>query len=726
MGIKTRFQQYMKKKNESPMNNRKKVGIILFATSIGLFFLFAVRLSYIVIGGTVSDVSLEEKTTQLYEGERVVKARRGTIYDRNGEIIATDAVSYSAHVVLSTNYYDGTKRLYAEEADFATLAEILSNNLDLSKDYAMKQMKAGLANNSWQVEFGSQGKDISIEVKKKIEAEMKEANVVGIEFDEKSTRMYPNGTLASHLIGYATMDENGNMGGVMGLEAAYDDILAGKDGKIVYKKDNFQNPLPGTVDTEVKAENGKDIYTTIDIKVQNRLDDALASAYENSEPENMTGILVEAKTGNIVAMSQAPSFNPETKEGLGENDIWQNLLVEDSFEPGSTMKSMTVAAAIEEGVFNENESYTAYNGYTIADTRIDDHDFGEKGPLTMRQALTWSSNVGMLILESRMQEPWQEYLKKFGFGQNTYSGLPEETPGLLPDDNIVSQAMSSFGQAVAVTDLQMMKAYIALANNGVMLQPQYLSKIVDTDTGATNYVQPVITGNPIKASTAATIREYLRGTVEDDYGIAKDLFGVEGYNISVKTGTAEIAKPDGAGYYTNNYLYSMVEMVPAEDPEYILYLKIKLPTSYSSKVLAEVANTLMQFVMDSPDAEETMQEPQEDAQVVVADYINQDRGAAGMAARRQLLSPVMVGDGSKVINQSIVADTKVPTSSRLILLMDGDVVMPDVYGWSKEEVAALASMLDIKINLQGEGYAVSQSLSSYQKIGDEAITVEFE
>ncbi|MGC3771972.1 penicillin-binding transpeptidase domain-containing protein, partial [Enterococcus faecalis] len=186
-------------------------------------------------------------------------------------------------------------------------------------------------------------------------------------------------------------------------------------------------------------------------------------------------MLMEAKTGEIVAMSQRPTFNPETKQGLDNNGTWQNLLVESPYEPGSTLKLFTSAAAIEQGLFNPNESFNRIGGITVGDTTINDHDVGnlkDKTSLTYRQAISWSSNIGMVNLEQRMGgDKWVEYLKKFGFGSSTHSGLTSEHTGKLPDNNIVDRANSAFGQGITVTNFQMMKGFSAIANDGSMLQP---------------------------------------------------------------------------------------------------------------------------------------------------------------------------------------------------------------------------------------------------------------
>ncbi|PQB68459.1 cell division protein FtsI [Enterococcus faecium] len=729
MSLKNKIRRFMEKKNLNPMNNRKKVGIILFATSIGLFFLFAVRFSYIVIGGHVAGTSLAEKTKQLYQGSEVVKAKRGTIYDRNGVALAEDASSYSIKAILSKTYTSGDKKLYVEEKNFDKIAEILHKNLSIDKKDALNILEDGAKKELYQVEFGSYGKNISQETKQNIEADMKKEGVAGLYFVDHQARMYPNGVFSSHFIGYAVPDKDENgLVGKLGLESAYNDILSGKDGKIIYRKDNFQNPLPGTVAEEEKAVDGQDIYTTLDSRLQSYLETLMDQVNEEYQPEELTAVLMKAKTGEILAMGQRPTFNPETMEGLtGKDAIWRNFLVQDSYEPGSTMKVFTTAAAIEEGEFNENETFQS-GKIQVEDATINDHDFGEKGVLTMRQALSWSSNVGMVILEQRLGGRWYNYLQKLGFGQSTHSGLDDEVNGALPTSNIVDRAMSAYGQAVGVTNFQMMKAFTSIANNGTMIQPRYISKVVDPQTGEERTTQTEVLGQPFSKETTEKVREYMRDVVEsENYGSAYGVYSVPGYNVSAKTGTAQIASDTG-GYQTGDtaYLYSIVEMVPSEDPDYVLYLTMKHPKTYDRMALAKIANPLMKRAMDFKETEEDSDTETKTEKVSVADYRNLEADVAAADAQKSGLQPVVIGNGKKVQKQSTANGDQLISGEKLILYTGGDKLMPDVTGWSKADIMKLGKILGIEVSFDGDGYCVKQELAPYEKITEDKLSFTLE
>lgn len=731
MRIIEKIKQYFKKKNLSTMNNRKKVGIILFTTSIGLFFLFVTRLSYIVIVGQVAGTSLEEKTQNLYKGSQVIKAKRGTIYDRNGVAIAEDATSYSLYAVLDKSYESGNKKLYAEEKNFDKLATIVSNVLKgrVRKTTVEKVLNSGIENDKYQVDIPN-GKNITLQEKQAIEEGMKKQGIQGLYFDEHPSRIYPNGVFSSHFIGYADIQVNKETNkedllGRMGLEEVYNDVLAGKDGKTTFQKDNFQNPLPGTTAEIEPAQDGQDIYTTLDVRLQSYLETLMDEAVKNIQAEDITAVLMEAKTGEVVAMSQRPTFNPETKEEFTEDDfIWQNLFAQDNYEPGSTIKILTVAGAIDQGVFNPNETYST-DAIRIGDTTIRDWDLGEKGSLTMRQALSWSSNIGMVKLEQRMPDRWQRYLKEFGFGRSTYSGIAEEHTGNLPEDNIVSQAMSSFGQAIGVTQLQMLQAFTAISNDGQMLKPQFIKKIVNPKTEEEMVTQKEVVGHPVSASAAQAVREYMRDTAEDpDYGTAYGRYDIPGYNVSVKTGTAQIARDGSYLSGESDYLYSSVAMIPSEDPKYVMYVTMKRPDHQDGSIIPSIATPLLKRAMDLYDVD-LVEDPDETSteMITVEDYRNLDTTTVAEDAQRRGLSVVVIGNGDEVKKQSIENGKKVMPSEKLLLLTNGDQrYMPDTIGWSKADLIKLGELLDVEVTFEGEGYCVAQSIAPYEALTDTGLT----
>ncbi|MDN5831211.1 MAG: penicillin-binding protein [Tetragenococcus halophilus] len=729
-----KIRQYFKKKNLSTRNNRKKVGIILFATSIGLFFLFVARLSYIVVVGDVAGESLETQTRNLYQGSEVVKAKRGTIYDRNGEPIAEDATSYSLYAILSEAYTNDDENLYAEPKNFDKLAEIIADTInDVDKKETLKVLKEGAKENKYQVDIPN-AKSISLQQREEIEDAMEDQKINGLYFTEHPSRIYPNGVFSSHFIGYADIQndeetEQENLVGRMGIEEDYNDILKGKDGKIIYQKDNYQNPLPGTVAESEPAVDGQDIYTTLDSRLQSYLETLMDQAWDKIDAEDMTAVLMDAKTGEIASMSQRPTFNPETKKGINDDDfVWSNLFVEDNYEPGSTMKTMTVASAIDNGAFDPEETYKP--GETkLADATIRDWDYerGSKPSLTMRQALSWSSNVGMVKLEQRMKDSWQRSLQEFGFGRSTHSGLSGEKSGTLPEDNVVSHAMTAFGQAIGVTQFQMLQAFSSISNDGAMLKPQVIDKIVDETNDDEIVNQPEVVGHPVSEKAAKDVRKYMRDTVEsEEYGTAYDQYKVPNEHVSAKTGTAQISQ--NGSYLQGDYLYSVVLMTPSEDPQYVMYLTMNQPEQEDTEVLPSIANPLLERAMDLNEVDESEDNQETSSERVrVEDYRNLEADAAASDVQKKGLTPVVIGDGNKVVQQSVDNGERLMSSEKLLLLTnDKTPMMPDVSGWSKADLVKLGDLLDVDVSFEGEGYCVEQSVEPYAEISDNKLHFDLE
>lgn len=224
--------------------------------------------------------------------------------------------------------------------------------------------------------------------------------------------------------------------------------------------------------------------------------------------------------------------------------------------------------------------------------------------------------------------------------------LDDEVNGALPTSNIVDRAMSAYGQAVGVTNFQMMKAFTSIANNGTMIQPRYISKVVDPQTGEERTTQTEVLGQPFSKETTEKVREYMRDVVEsENYGSAYGVYSVPGYNVSAKTGTAQIASDTG-GYQTGDtaYLYSIVEMVPSEDPDYVLYLTMKHPKTYDRMALAKIANPLMKRAMDFKETEEDSDTETKTEKVSVADYGNLEADVAAADAQKSGLQPVVIGN----------------------------------------------------------------------------------
>ncbi|EOI00583.1 hypothetical protein UAY_01686 [Enterococcus moraviensis ATCC BAA-383] len=602
-----KIKEIIVKRNLSTIKNRKRVGIIVLFLTILIFLLFTFRLSYILITGKVAGTSLSEKSKELYEVHETLEAKRGSIFDKDGNVLVEDSSAFSLYAILDENYTDlEGKKLYVQEKDWNSIAEIFEKFVKIDKNMTLKQLKPSVNEQGetiTTVEFGSNGKNLDFETKRKIQEELDKKKISGIYFKEEKKRAYQVGNFASYFIGYTQEDDKGNEKGVMGIEEAYDSKLSGKDGSRSYEKNSALGDVkPGSV-KEKKKVDGSDVYTTLDSNLQFYLEELLGEAAEKYQPEHITATLMEAKTGNILATSQRPSFELDTRKGLDDPETarWSNILVEDIYEPGSTMKSMMVASALEENKFNETEQFTS-GTIKIDDTTISDWNNGVgEGDMTFRQGFAWSSNVGMVTLHERMPDLWQEYLKKFGFGQSTNFGLAGEAAGEIQNKTTVDRAMTSYGQGISVTHLQMLQAYTAIANGGKMLKPNIISKTVSAD-GEEKVIQPEVVGTPISSETARKVLDYMKDvTVDPKYGMGKE-YAIEGLNVSAKTGTAEFF--ENGIYQQQEYLHSVVTITPTENPEYIFYMTLKRPVLQgvsANTIISDVANKLVSRAMVARD-----------------------------------------------------------------------------------------------------------------------------
>ena len=313
---------------------------ILFVIFSLLFFVLFFRFLFIQTTGEVKGQTLAAKAEQMYSDTTKIDARRGTIYDRNGEVIAEDRSSYSLIAILDKKMSPDPKKPN-HVIDLEKTATELAKYIDLKESEIYTILKTGKDKERFQVEFGAAGRDISLTTKEEIE----DLKLPGISFTRSMKRFYPNGVFASHVIGYAENQLNEKKGnetvGVMGVEKSLNSLLTGKDGYYQFESDIWGYLLPNGDEKITPAQNGKSVYLTIDRKIQIILEDALNKVSEELNPKKMMAIVANAKTGEILAMGQRPTFNPETKEGL--NESWYNESIELPFEQGSTMKIFTLS-----------------------------------------------------------------------------------------------------------------------------------------------------------------------------------------------------------------------------------------------------------------------------------------------------------------------------------------------------------------------------------------------
>ena len=717
------------KNRKSPAENRRIVGKYISLLAVVLFAIFLVNFAVIIGSGSKFGADLVKEAKKVHQTTRTVPAKRGTIYDRNGVPIAEDATSYNVYAVIDKKYKSATgKILYVEDSQFNKVAEVFHKYLDMDEAYVKEQLAQP---NLTQVSFGAKGNGITYASMMAIKKELKEASVEGIDFTTSPNRSYPNGQFASSFIGLAQLHENEDgsksLLGTSGLESSLNTILAGTDGIITYEKDRLGNIVPGTEQISQKTVNGKDVYTTLSSPLQSFMETQMDAFLEKVKGKYMTATLVSAKTGEILATTQRPTFNADTKEGITEDFVWRDILYQSNYEPGSAMKVMTLASSIDNNTFPSGEYFNS-SELKIADATIRDWDVNDGlttgGMMTFSQGFAHSSNVGMSLLEQKMGDAtWLDYLNRFKFGVPTRFGLTDEYAGQLPADNIVNIAMSAFGQGISVTQTQMLRAFTAIANDGVMLEPKFITALYDPNDQTVRKSQKEIVGNPVSKDAASQTRTHMvlvgtdpiYGTMYN-HSTGKATVNVPGQNVALKSGTAQIADEKNGGYLvgSTNYIFSVVAMNPAENPDFILYVTVQQPEHYSGIPLGEFTNPILERASAMKESL-NLQSPAKNLDQVTTESSyampsikDISPGDLAEALRRNIVQPIVVGTGTKIKESSVEEGKNLAPNQQVLLLSDKVEEIPDMYGWKKATAEAFSKWLNIELEFEGSGSTVQK------------------
>ncbi|CAH0346887.1 penicillin-binding protein [Bacillus sp. CECT 9360] len=680
--------------------NMKTGAALLFVLFALLFFVLIGRFLYIQTTGRAGGEALAAKVEEKYEKQRVIEAERGTIYDAKGEVIAEDTSSYSLQAVLD-------KKMPNHVVDPEMTARQLAKYLDKDKQYFYERLtKKG----SDQVEFGTVGRDITHEIKGKIE----KLNLPGITFGRDTKRFYPNGVFSSHLIGYVENDNKGEVVGKLGVERFLNSDLKEEDGALKYDSDFWGVLLPGSEEKITPPKNGKDVTLTIDKKIQTFLEDSITKVQNEYKPEQIIAIVSNPKTGEIVAMAQRPTFHPQTKEGL--TDTWHNLAVEESFEPGSTMKTFTLAAAVEEGKFNPTATFTT-GSYKVPGTKpINDHSGIPKGKqITFLEGVQRSSNVGFstLAMEGIGSEKLRQYLTDFGFDKPTGIDLPHEATSKIQYKYKRDKISTAFGQASAITPIQQIQAASAVANAGNMMKPYVIKEISEAGNDRViKETKPHVAGKPISAETAKKVREYLGTVITAKNGTGKK-YKIDGYEVAGKTGTAQMSGPGGL-YLTGseNYTFSFLGMAPKDDPQLVMYVAVKQPELKGGKVgadpLSEIFNPVMKSSLQYLNIKPSNFDKKELKKI--DEYSDQPVEEVVQQLKEAGYDAVTIGKGNNVADQAPKAGSVLLEGERVIIKTDGEMTVPDMHGWSLRDAMKVASLAKLDLNTAGSGYVSKQNL----------------
>lgn len=684
----------MKKKISRAKINPFFILIFFFA-----FFIAIIKLVYVAMSPTVDGIDLTAFANKRDIVKKTLYASRGNIYDTNGEIIAQNVNSYTLIAYLSDSRTTDPKNP-KHVVDKTETAKKLAECLELEYDYVLSRLNY----NGYQVEFGPKGKNLSENKKAQIEA----LNLPGLDFIVGSKRYYKKSKMASYIVGYARSNDEGEITGEMGIESYYNDILKGENGETIYKKDGAGYKIGDAITKD--PVKGSDIYLTIDSGIQLILEDAFHTLEENYHFEWATLSVMNAKTGAIVGSVSTPNFNPNTLEGLTS---FVNPLVGYQYEPGSTMKIFSWLAAMENKKYNGEEEFMS-GSIKVAGANIQDFNKNGWGSISYDTGFAYSSNVGATKLALRLgSSKLLEFYESLGFGKKTGIELPGETKGILKMTYESELASASFGQGITTTPIQTLQALSILTNNGVMLKPYIVDKIVNEKGEVTYEGKRTELGEKVSSASVSKMRELMHDVVYN--GLSKT-WQTNNIEIAGKTGTAEIASQYG-GYLTgqNDYIRSFAGIFPYENPEYIFYISVKQIDGGATGV----AKTTKQVVESIANyANLTVEENVLDTSKIIklANYQSENVEETKNTLTNNF-EVITIGTGANIIKQYPTPNTEVESGSKIFLLTDSDkFLMPNVIGWSSSEIMTFCNLIGLKYTFNGYGRVTSVNISSNEII----------
>ena len=688
--------------------SKKRVAWVAIVCFTPLFLFFVGWFLYLSVTHTYKGENmLAFAEEQRWKAVSTLEAERGEVYDRFGQPIAINIPSYRLVAVLKL----GGERVKGKTLmpdEFAEAAKQLSTVLSMTEADLLKRLEQNA--DLGQIEFGVPGRDLTVEQKEEIEA----FDLNGITFVEEPKRYYPNKVFASSVIGYAQkIDKNGRIElvGELGIEKSLNDILSESYGLYRFEKDLAGRELISSDEQlKIEPEDGADVQLTIDHRIQQLLETKMNELYEEYEPKNATAIIMDPKSGEIIALSDRPSFDPNTRE----ISSYSNFSVSSRFETGSTMKIFTLAAAINEGVYNPNELYES-GSYRYGKTVFNDYNITGWGTIPMVEGVWHSSNVAFSILANERLglSRYEDYFKAFKFDQRTGIDLPGEVNSQFDFESPMNVLITAWGQSTAVTPMQILQATSAIATDGTMKQPHVIKKIVNSETGETiRTTNPKEVGQPITAETAKKTREALDGVVNSDVGTGQ-LYALDNYRVIGKTGTAQIA--ENGKYLSGQYIHSFVGMAPEDDPELVMYIAVDRPNSDSSttgpRIMAPLFKDVMDVALRYRSVEPEKQEKAVEASTkTTSSYIGQNREEAVNASTENSFNPIVLGGGDEVIAQSPVKGQSYVVGERLLLKTSESFTMPTLKGWSLRDVKRLATLYQLNLEIDGTGFVTSQSI----------------
>lgn len=692
------------------MKKRVTIKISKFIILVVAFLFVAIicKLSYVVLSDKVDGINLKDKSASISTVKKTLYADRGNIYDINGEELASTVNSYTVIAYLNSNK--------TNVSDKEKTAKELSPILNMTEEKLIELLNKKL----YQVELRPGGYGITEVVKARIE----KLELPGIDFIKNSKKRYYNkSTFASYIIGYAKVLDDGKISGELGIEGYYDDILSGTNGYTKYLKYTSSNyKIPNTNEDTKKAKDGSDIYLTIDSSIQLIAEKAVSSMKEKFNTDWAVFTVMDAKTGAIVASATNPNFNPNDTNTIKE---YMNPLLSYQYEPGSVMKVFSFASSMEEGKYDGEETFKS-GSYTLDDgTVIRDSERKGWGTISFDEGFARSSNVAATTLALRLGvDKLSEYYNNLGFGKKTGIELSNEAIG---DIEMVYQselATASFGQGVSVTAIQMLQALSAMTNDGTVIKPYIVDKVVDQNGNITYQGKRQVVKKVYSTNTVNKMHEIMKKVID-----INKYWQVNNVSIMGKTGTAQIASPKG-GYLTGTYDYikSFAGIFPADDPKYIVYVAGKKPETNLGS-WAKVITTAIEEIASYAKLTESKSDADPSKIITLDNYISKYLDTTLEELKNKKIDVIILGNGKYIINQYPLKNKTLLSGEKLFLLTnDKEIKMENLKGWSLSEVKTYCNLIGLRLEYNGYGYVINQSIeeNAILDVNNMTLTIELE
>ena len=667
------------------------------------------------------------RAEEQWTSEVSIDARRGRILDRNGVELAVSANVYRIDFDLNS------VRQYLKNNSLtnADIAGKIADAVAMEESKVMEKLETKLASGA-----NAGSATLIRRIEKEAADKVNNLNIDGVIVSPDTKRYYPKGEFLAHVLGSTNVDGQG----LTGVELQYNEHLSGVPGVRISEIERNEENLSYTISNFTEPIDGKDVTLTIDSKIQAIAEKVAEKGLVDNQAKRVSIMVMNPNNGEILAMVNKPDFDPNNpfdgfEDFSGETDgeklqkMWRNSLVNDTFEPGSIFKVVTMVTALEEGIASESDTFECGGSLQVGSHTIKCWKTSGHGSQILPQILQNSCNVGFMKLGEKIgKETLNEYIKKLGFGKTTGIDLPGEASGIVKKTENITEsdlATISFGQTNTVTAIQYMQAFNALANGGSLIQPHIMKEVSHYNSDDTQVIdetyEPVIFKDVLSDKSTATLRDYLERTVNEG-GSNKSY--IEGYHIGGKTGTAQKVNSVTGGYESGKYISSMAAMAPVDSPEITAFVSIDEPSNgayYAGVVTAPLMKILLTDIFNYMDSEFS-----EDYNAVVREVLIPEIRGKSIEEAKKILKDVNLeynieGSGEIVTNTQPYPGYTVKEGSK-ITIYTGDAVdnnkvsMPDLTGLSVTSTKDILDDLGIKYSLEGDGFVIDQSIPAGEVI----------